>query len=491
MQSTGMGDNMNKLVNIEPKRVFYYFEKLSQIPRCSGNEKEVSDYIKSVGEELGLETIQDEFLNVVIRKPATKGYEDSEGVIIQGHMDMVCEKEDGIDHDFTKDPIELIIDGDYIRANGTTLGADNGIAVAMGLAILEDDSLEHPSIELVVTTSEETEMNGALGLSKDLLKGKRLLNLDSEEEGILTTGSAGGELIEVQLPIEYEEIDNYKEIDIEVSGLIGGHSGMEIHKDRGNANKVLSSILKELKEHMNIRLISIEGGTKDNAIPRQSKAKFGVKSNELSSFQEKIEEIKDKILGKYSLKEPQLEIIVTKGGSVSKVIKEKTLHELLILLDGILTGVYTKIPGNEDIVESSSNLAIVRTEEDNIIIQISTRSSSKEKLLELREKILDIVRKTSANYTISNEYPEWEYKPESKLRDTALEVYREMFGKEMVSTVIHAGLECGIFAEKYPDLDIISFGPNMYDVHIPEERLSISSTERTYRYLIELLKRLK
>lgn len=482
---------MNRLENIEPKRVFYYFEKLSQVPRCSGNEKQVSNYIKSVGEGLGLETTQDEFLNVIIKKPASPGYENSEGVIIQGHMDMVCEKEDGIDHDFAKDPIELIVDGDYIRANGTTLGADNGIAVAMGLAVMEDKSLEHPSIELVVTTSEETEMNGALGLSKNLLKGKRLLNIDSEEEGILTTGSAGGELIEVKLPAEYEEIDKFTEIDIEIRGLMGGHSGMEIHKNRGNSNKILNSILKELKNSINIKLISIEGGTKDNAIPRQAKAKIAVASKELSLFEKKAKEIKNNILDKYISKEPEIEIVITKGSSATQALKGKVFNELIILLDGILTGVYTRIPGNEDIVESSSNLAIVRTEEESVTIQVSTRSSSKEKLLELRERILNTVRSTSAEYSIGNQYPEWEYNPNSKLKDTALALYKEMFGREMESTVIHAGLECGIFAEKYPGLDIISFGPNIYDVHSPMEKLSISSTERTYRYLVELLKRLK
>lgn len=480
-----------KLENIEPKRVFYYFEKLSQIPRGSGNEKGVSDYLKSVGEELGLETIQDEFLNIIIKKPASPGYENSEGVIIQGHMDMVCEKEDNIPHDFTKDPIDLIIEGDYIKANGTTLGADNGIAVAMGLSVLEDKSLEHPYIELVVTTSEETEMNGALGLSKDLLKGKRLLNIDSEEEGILTTGSAGGELIEVNLPLEYEKISNCTEVEIEVRGLMGGHSGMEIHKNRGNSNKILNSILKKLKDSMVIRLISIEGGTKDNAIPRQSKAKIAVFSNELPLFEEKMEEIKSNILDKYRFSEPEIEIVVTKRSLASQALKKNVLDELVTLLDGILTGVFSWIPGNEDIVESSSNLAIVKTEDENITIQTSTRSSSKEKLLELRERILDAVRGTSAKYSIGNQYPEWQYNPKSKLRDTALELYKEMFGKEMESTVIHAGLECGVFAEKYPGLDIISFGPNIYDVHTPMEKLSISSTERTYKYLVELLKRLK
>jgi len=482
---------MSKLKNIEPQRVFYYFEEISKIPRCSNNEREISDYIKKIGEKLGLETIQDEHLNVIIRKPATKGYENSAGVIIQGHMDMVCEKDDSVKHDFSKDPIELIIDGDYIHANGTTLGADNGIAVAMALAIAEDNTLEHPELELLFTTAEETDMDGALGLSENILKGTRLLNIDSEEEGILITGSAGGELIEVKIPIKYEEVSNFTDINIEVRGLKGGHSGMEIDKPRGNSNKILNSILRELKDNMDIRLISIKGGTKDNAIPRQSEAKIAVEHNSLSQFKDIIENIKEKTIEKYKSLEPEMEIMITIGNSVSNTLTNKSFEEILFILDVIPTGVFTKMPQNEDIVESSSNLAIILTESDHIVIQTSTRSSSKEKLIRLREKILQEVNKTSGNYTIKGEYPEWEYKPESKLRDTALSLYKEMFGKEMEATVIHAGLECGAFAQKYPNLDIISFGPNMYDVHTPMERLSISSTQRTYKYLVELLKRLK
>lgn len=482
---------MTKLGNLEPKRVFYYFEKLSEIPRGSNNEKEVSNYIKSVGEELGLETIQDEYLNVIIRKPATYGYENSKGVIMQGHMDMVCEKEDEIEHDFTKDPIELIIDGDYIRANGTTLGADNGIAIAMGLAILEDNNLEHPALELLVTTAEETEMDGALGLSAGILKGTRLLNIDSEEEGILTSGSAGGELIEVKVPTKYEKASNSVEITIEVRGLMGGHSGMEIDKPRGNSNKIIKDILKRIKENINIHLIEITGGTKDNAIPRQTIAKIAVESEDVSNFDEKIEEIKKEIINIYKSKEPEIDIIVTKGNSATEVLSNDVLDAVILLLKNIPTGVHTKMPQDNDVVESSSNLAIIKTNKDNIIIQTSTRSSSSTILIELREKILTEVNKTNAEYTIGGQYPEWEYKPESELRDIALDVYKEMFGKEMISTVVHAGLECGAFAQKYPELDMVSFGPNMYDVHTPKERLSISSTERTYKYLVELLKKLK
>ena len=482
---------MGKLEGLKPERVFYYFEQLTQIPRCSYDEKRVSDYIKSVGEKLGLETIQDDTLNVIIRKPATPGYGNSPGVIIQGHMDMVGEKEDDSNHDFAKDPISLKIDGDYIYADKTTLGADNGIAIAMGLAILEDNTLEHPEIELLVTTSEEVEMEGALGLAENVLKGTRLLNVDSEEEGVLVTGSAGGELIEVRIPIEYEEVENYSAVHIEVRGLFGGHSGMEIHKPRGNSNKILNDIMEELKDGFDIKLVSINGGTKDNAIPRQTSVTVGVKSEEISKFIDEVEEIKEKTINKYKSEEPEIDVAVSKGEEVSKVIDNKAFDALTLLLHNIPTGVYTMIPDNKEIVESSSNLAILKIEDEQIIIQVSTRSSTESVLMELREKIVDEINKTHSKCSISGNYPEWEYNPNSRLRDTALEIYKEMFGKEMESTVIHAGLECGVLAKKYPKLDIISFGPNMYDVHTPKERLSISSTERTYEYLIKLLTKLQ
>lgn len=482
---------MDILKDLEPKRVFHYFEEISKIPRCSYDEKNISAYIKEVGEKLGLETIQDDSLNVIIRKPCTKGYENSKGTIIQGHMDMVCEKENNSDHDFKKDPIKLQIDGDYIHADKTTLGADNGIALAMGLAILEDNTLEHPSIELLVTTSEEVEMDGAFGLSENVLKGTRLLNIDSEEEGVLVMGSAGGELVEVEIPLEEEEVSGLINFNIEVGGLMGGHSGMEIHKPRGNSNKIIGHILKELKDFIDIKLISITGGTKDNAISRQSIVNIGIKPEELSKFELKFAEIKSKTIKEYEDKERNISISVKKEGEASKVLSNSVLDSLIILLENIPTGVFTMIPNNENVVESSSNLAIINTLEYKIQIQISTRSSSQKVLLELRESILNQVKKTNAEYNVGNDYPEWEYKPESELRDIALDVYKEMFNKDMESTVIHAGLECGVFANKYPNLDIISIGPNMQDVHTPQEKVSISSTKRVYEYLVELLKKLK
>lgn len=482
---------MDILKDLEPKRVFHYFEEISKIPRCSYDEKNISAYIKEVGEKLGLETIQDDSLNVIIRKPGTKGYENSKGIIIQGHMDMVCEKENNSDHDFKKDPIKLQIDGDYIHADKTTLGADNGIAIAMGLAILEDNTLEHPSIELLVTTSEEVEMDGAFGLSENVLKGTRLLNIDSEEEGVLVMGSAGGELVEVEIPLEKEEASGLINFNIEVGGLMGGHSGMEIHKSRGNSNKIIGDILKELKDSIDIKLISITGGTKDNAIPRQTIVNIGIKPEELSKFELKFSEIKNNTIKEYEDKEPNIRISVKKEGETSEVLSNSVLNSLIILLKNIPTGVFTMIENNENVVESSSNLAIINTLEHKIQIQISTRSSSQKVLLELRENILNQVKKTNAEYNVGNDYPEWEYNPDSELRDIALGVYKEMFNKDMESTVIHAGLECGVFANKYSNLDIISIGPNMQDVHTPQEKVSISSIKRVYEYLVELLKKLK
>lgn len=479
---------MNTLKGLKPERVFHYFEEIVKIPRCSGQEKEVSDYLKSVGESLGLETIQDQLNNIIIRKPATSGYEDSEGIVIQGHMDMVCEKEEDVEHDFSKDPIEVVVEDDFIKAKGTTLGADNGIAVAMGLAILEDKSLEHPSLELLVTTSEETEMDGALGLKANVLQGTRLLNVDSEEEGFLTVGSAGGELIEGSIDIKKERISGYEGVNITVKGLSGGHSGMEIDKKRGNALKIGLEILKDLKEKLDIRLVEINGGTKDNAIPRQIEIVVGIKKEDLEKLEVEIEKIESGLKGNLSEEEPK--IVVERLNTMDSALSEKDLENTIYLLDKMPTGVNTWLKDREDTVESSSNLAIINTEKDKIKAYVSTRSSSEKGLKEMRKQITDDIGKVGKS-NITGNYPEWEYHPESELRDKAVELYKEMFGDEMEIVVIHAGLESGAFKKTYKDLDIISFGPNMYDVHTPQEKLSISSTERSYDYLVELLKKLK
>lgn len=482
---------MDKLKGLKPERVFYYFEEITKIPRCSYEEGKISDYLKAIGEKLGLETVQDEMMNIIIRKPASKGYEDSPGVIIQGHMDMVCEKEEESTHNFQKDSIDLVVEEDFVKADKTTLGADNGIAIAMGLAILEDDYLEHPSLELLVTTAEEIGMDGALGLSDSALKGKRLFNVDSEEEGILTTGSAGGELVDIRLPAKYQDVDGFVEFSIEVKGLFGGHSGMEIDKGRLNSHKILAKLLEGLKDEIDYYIISFKGGSKDNAIPRRSITEVAIKEEMAKRFKEKIDKIKKDVVEENKEKEPHIDIAVKEKGKVSEVLGKDTLNNLLGLLDNIPTGVYTRLKADKSIVESSSNLAIVNLDKERFVIQTSTRSSNPDVLLDLRKVITDTAKKNGAEYDVSNQYPEWEFREISELRDTAVRVYKEVTGEDMQTTVIHAGLESGVFAKKYPDIDIISFGPNMSDVHTPEEKLSISSTERTFEYLKELLKALK
>ncbi len=482
---------MGVLTGLKPERVFYYFEELTKIPRCSYHEEKVSNYIKSVGEKLGLETIQDESLNIIMRKPATKGYENSVGVIMQGHMDMVCEKESDSNHDFSVDPIELIVDGDLVKANKTTLGADNGVGVAMGLAVMEDDTLEHPALELVVTIAEEVNMDGAANLSDTILKGRRFLNMDSEEEGILTMGSAGGELFTIELDLNFEDVNDYTEYNIRVSGLMGGHSGMEIHKPKGNSNKVLNQVLEEIKTIVDLRIIDIDGGTKDNAIPRETKANIAIENSNIEAFEDNIEAIKSKVLELNTGVEGNIDIEIVKSNIAKKITSKENTEDIIYLIENIPTGVYTMIPDNEDIVESSDNLSIIDTEDNKIVIYISTRSSSPAVLEKLRNEIISVIEKTHARYEVGNGYPEWEYKPESVLRDVAVKVYKDMYNKDMVTTVIHAGLECGIINEKYPDMDFISIGPDMSAVHTPQEQLSISSTERVYEYVIELLKELK
>lgn len=479
---------MNTLKELKPERVFHYFEEILKIPRCSGNEKQISDYLKNLGESLGLETIQDELNNIIIRKPATPGYEDSEGVIIQGHMDMVGEKEEDSNHDFEKDPIEAFVEGDFIKAKGTTLGADNGIAIAMGLAILEDKTIEHPSLELLLTVSEETEMDGALGLKANLLKGKRLLNIDSEEEGFLTVGSAGGELIEGAIDTRKENVSDYKGIKLTVKGLSGGHSGMEIDKNRGNALKIAFKILNNLNEKFDIRLVEINGGTKDNAIPRQTEIVLGIKEKHLENIQAEIKKIEKELKEKFNEEEP--EIIVEKLNEINESLSKKDLENTIYLLDKLPTGINTWLGDSKDTVESSSNLSIINTEEDKIRIYVSTRSSSEKVLNDMREDIIGNIEKVGKS-NITGNYPEWEYNPESELRDKAVALYKKLYNEEMEVIVIHAGLESGALKKTYKDLDIISFGPNMYDVHTPKEKLSISSTQNVYHYLLELLKRLK
>ncbi|RRD40932.1 aminoacyl-histidine dipeptidase [Leptotrichia sp. OH3620_COT-345] len=478
---------MRKLENIKPERVFYYFEEISKIPRNSYEEKEISDYLINFGKEHNLECYQDEVNNVVLRKKASEGYENVPGVILQGHMDMVCEKTEDSNHDFKKDPINLIVEGNILRADRTTLGADNGIAVAMMMAIAENKDLKHGPLEFLITTSEEIDLGGALALKPGILKGKILINLDSEEEGKLTAGSAGGENIDILIP--YKKIDimgrfTYK---IKLQGFAGGHSGAEIHKNKENANKAMNKILKLLNEKANIYMVSISGGSKDNAIPRVAEAII----TSIEDIKESIEKVMEEVKELYIKSEPQVEISVEEISTVNRVIEKKVLDKYIGLIEEIPTGVYSWMKEYPEIVEASDNLAIVTTEEENIRLAISMRSSEPEILDKLKNSIVLIAEKYEGNYEFSSKYPEWRYRSDSPFREKAVEIWKKLTGNDMEVEIIHAGLECGAIYQNYPDIDFISIGPDMWDVHTPDEKLDIASTGKIYDYVLKLLEELK
>lgn len=474
-------------LRLKPERVFYYFEEISRIPRESYKEKQISDYLVAFGKTNNLEVYQDEKNNVVLRKKPFKGYENHRGIILQGHMDMVCEKTEESLHNFDKDSIQLEVDGNYLKAKDTTLGADNGIALAMAMAILEDENLEHGPLEFLATTSEETDLGGALFLKEGILKGNLLINLDSEDEGIVTVGSAGGIEIDISLPIKKEPLIDGKNYKIKVSNLLGGHSGIEIDKNRGNANKILGEFLEILKEKTLIKLVSISGGSKDNAIPVSSEAIIFSEEN----IDEKIKEVISQIKERYTEFEPTVDIVSeVLEIKFNESFSEKSFLRYLKVIKKIPTGVYSWMKEYKDVVESSDNLAIVKTEKSDVKIIVSLRSSDRAILEELKNKIFTILEENNANHELSNGYPEWKFKKESYLREMALKVYKEMYKKDMKVEVIHAGLECGAISQKYPNIDFISIGPNIKNVHTTRECLDILSTERVYNYLLELLKEL-
>ncbi|KAF2955822.1 aminoacyl-histidine dipeptidase [Marinitoga sp. 38H-ov] len=477
------------LKDLEPKKVFYFFEEISKIPRCSGNEKAISDYLVNFAKERNLEYIQDKALNVIIKKPATKGYENVPGVIIQGHIDMVCEKTSDSDHDFSKDPIKLQIDGDYIKATNTTLGADNGIAVAYALALLDSNDIEHPAIEALFTTEEETGMTGANELDTKLLNGKVLLNIDSEEEGIFYVSCAGGLRDIITLPIEFEEVkENYTGLRIKVYGLLGGHSGMEIIKQRGNANKLLGRVLYDLLKY-DIRGIYINGGDKSNAIPREAYADILVK--DIETINERVKYLEEVFKNELSITDPDVKISIEKIESTDKVMKKSSFEKAINILMLVHDGVQTMSKAIEGLVESSSNLGVVKTFENRIEFTSATRSSVETLRDFIHNKSEIIAKLNGATITTSAPYPAWEYKQDSKIRELMKRVYKDMYGKDPEIAAIHAGLECGILSGKMKDVDMISFGPNLYDVHTPQEKMSISSVKRTWEFLLEVLKEMK
>lgn len=480
---------MRALENCEPKRVFYYFEELCKIPHGSGNTKQISDYLVSFAKEHGLEYVQDEMNNVVIYKPATEGYEDAPAVILQGHMDMVCEKRPDVDHDFTKDPLNISVKDGYVTANGTTLGGDDGIAVAYGLALLESKDLAHPALEVLITVDEEIGLLGAEGFDCSVLKGKRLINLDSEAEGSLWISCAGGLSGISTIPVQRVEAEGQKAA-VKITGLMGGHSGAEIDKKRANANVLMGRFLYSLQQETAYEIISLAGGQKDNAITREADAELLVE--DINSVKACAEKLQKGFREEYAGTDEGITVEITDLGVASaKVLHPTSREKVLFFLMEVPFGIQKMSGSIDGLVETSTNIGIVKLGEDEFLGSSSVRSSVEAAGAALSDKICYLTEFLGGEYTVQGAYPAWEYRKDSPLRDQMVEVYEEMYGEKPNVVTIHAGLECGLFYKKIEGLDCVSLGPNMKDIHTSEEVLDIASTERVWKYLVKVLESLK
>ena len=482
---------MKNSLNLQPENVFYYFEELSKIPHGSGNTKAISDYCVAFAKERNLEYYQDDLNNVIIIKEATEGYEQSEPIIIQGHLDMVCEKEEDCKIDFTKDGLDLYVDGEFLRARGTTLGGDDGIAIAYSLALLDEPNLQHPRLEFIFTVDEETGMDGVQGIDLAPIKGHIMLNIDSDEEGVFLTSCAGGLGVTLNLPVERVE-ETGVVYEIKVGGLFGGHSGGEIHKERGNSNILMGRVLEAISFNCDYSLISLAGGTKDNAITRQTVAKVLVSADNKEHLEGSVKAIEEVLKKEYIAADPDLFVSVTEMGSATEhVLHPSAYIKLLFLLRQVPYGVQhmsIEIPG---LVETSCNVGIIELTEDTFRLNVSIRSSVSTRKYEVCDRITFLGEFIGADVLVGGDYPAWEYKADSQIRDKIAGVYRELFDEEPQIMAIHAGLECGYFADKIPGLDAVSFGPKNLDIHTPQERLSIASAEKYWKLLVEYLKRAK
>lgn len=478
------------LEKAKPEQVFHFFEELSKIPRCSGNEKQVSDYLVSFAKKRDLEVFQDEALNVIIKKPGTKGYKQAQTVIIQGHMDMVGEKSKTSKHDFAKDPLILVKKGDILHADGTTLGADNGIAVAYGLALLDSKLLSHPPLEILVTTNEETGMDGAIALKTDQLAGKILLNIDAEEEGSFFVSCAGGVNHISQFTLKQEKSEQAG-LHIHITGLKGGHSGMEIIKQRASAIKLMGRILVEARKSGFYHISEISGGSKSNAIARDAQVTLTADPKTLKKIRLGLGHLSKALKTEFEMVDPDLQIVITSADAMTQQFDRASTDQLVDFLAIVPHGVQTMSNDLEGLVESSLNLGTLEQSGKSIKLTISVRSSVESIMEDIISWLDTLAKVTGAKSTLESRYPAWQFEEESKIRDLCVKVYKKMSGQDPQIKAIHAGLECGILKQKLPQTDMISFGPNLYNVHTPEEHLSIKSVSHTWEFLKEILVKLK
>ena len=475
---------------LEPKALWNHFADLNAVPRPSKKEERVIQFMKNFGESLKLETSVDEVGNVIIKKPATKGMENRETIVLQSHLDMVHQKNSDTNFDFDKQGIEMLVEGDWVKAKGTTLGADNGIGVASIMTLLASNDIPHPAMEALFTIDEETGMTGALSLKGGLLKGKILLNLDTEEDNELTIGCAGG--VDVTAGGTYkEEPSQYKSaFRIAIKGLTGGHSGVDIHKGRANANKLMNRLLFDLTKNFNIQISSIDGGSLRNAIPRESLADIFVEENKAEELKKAISTFNATAKSENIFTDPNLNVTLENIQSTGKVLGTDFQNKILRAIYSCPNGIYRMTPTIIELVQTSNNVARVLVKDGSFTIQCLTRSSVNSEKTDLAQAITSAFELAGATITLGGVYPGWEPKPDAPIVKLMSDLYQEKFNEPANVDAIHAGLECGILGTNYPGMQMISFGPNIYGAHSPDEKAQISSVQKFWGYLLETLKRI-
>lgn len=479
----------SEIRNLEPKALWNKFADLNAVPRPSKKEERVIKFMKEFGEKLGLETIEDEVGNVIIKKPATKGMENRKPIVMQSHLDMVHQKNNDNNFDFDTQGIEMHVEGDWVKAKGTTLGADNGLGVATIMAILESTDIDHPAIEALFTIDEETGMTGAMGLKGGLLNGEILLNLDTEEDDEIGVGCAGGIDVTATRTYEQEETPEFKiGYKITVKGLNGGHSGMDIHKGLGNANKLMNRLLFDGFENFGLRIAEIDGGSLRNAIPRESNAIVAIDKMHQEAFELELKELADSIKSEFKTMEPNLTIVVSEIELPEHIMDLGVQEGLTRAIYAACNGVYRMSADIPDLVETSNNIARVLVKDGAITIQCLTRSSVESSKLDLANSLRATFELTGCEVEFAGDYPGWAPNMESDILKVLNKLYKDINGKEPHVAACHAGLECGILGQNYPDMDMISFGPNIKGAHSPDERTQISSVQKYWKFVLEILK---
>ena len=478
---------MGVLSNLEPQNVFHFFEEITKIPHGSGNVGQISDYLVKFARDRGLFCIQDELKNIIIVKEAVPGYEDEPTVILQGHMDMVAVKKPDCDIDMAKEGLRIAVRGDEIYAEGTSLGGDDGIAVAYALALLDSDAIKHPRLEVIVTVDEEVGMDGARGIDLSMLTGNRMVNLDSEDEGIFLTSCAGGARVKGKLPLSEAQRQGVA-VEVTVGGLLGGHSGGEIHKERGNSNCLMGRLLYRLAETFDIGISRLQGGLADNAIPRETKAVLVVEERDKEAILDVVKTVEGEIRAELSSKDPGAFLAAGEGrpGSWLCTTAEDTAKAAAWLI-ALPNGVQAMSADMHGLVETSLNLGILSYEDGSLLADFSVRSSVESAKQALIDRLCAVIGLAGGSFSVSGDYPGWKYRKDSPLREKMTALYEKMYGKAPTVEAIHAGLECGILGSKIANLDCVSMGPDMKDIHTTEETLSISSTGRVWEFLVRLL----